>query len=124
MLASLKPGTKAVFGTGRFGESTASAVAYALANAPTRDHCEKKRPEVEAALAAHFGRAIPLRLVTDAELGGSPSETAAGPSAGLPDAADDDEIVDVHALEDAPTAATGVERLAEAFPGAELVEEP
>jgi len=35
----------------------------------------------------------------------------------------EDDIVDVADLEDAPSAGTGVERLAEAFPGAELVEE-
>jgi DNA polymerase-3 subunit gamma/tau len=121
VLGGLKPGTKAVFLTGRFAPAAGGAVVYALANGPTRDHCEKKRPEVEAALAAHFGRPVPLRLVTDAEVGGAPP-SAAAPAA--PAAAVDDHVDDVHALEDAPTAATGVERLAEAFPGAELVEEP
>jgi hypothetical protein len=96
---------------------------YTLANGPTRDHCEKKRPEVEAALTAHFGRPVPLRLVTDADVGG-PASTAPAANAPAPAVAEEDEIVDVHSLEDAPTAATGVERLAEAFPGAELVEEP
>jgi hypothetical protein len=33
-------------------------------------------------------------------------------------------VVDVHDLEDAPSAASGVDRLTEAFPGAQLVEEP
>jgi DNA polymerase-3 subunit gamma/tau len=124
VLAAVKPGTKAVFGTGHFGESSGATAIYVLANGPTRDHCEKKRPEVEAALAAHFGRPVPLRLVTEADVGGSPP----APSAALPAMAaieaEDEEMIDVHALEDAPTAATGVERLAEAFPGAELVEEP
>jgi DNA polymerase-3 subunit gamma/tau len=127
VLSLLKPGTKAVFGTGRFGPSTATAAIYALANAPTRDHCEKKRAEVEGALATHFGRPVPLRLVTDADLGGPGPERPSAPVAPAARAAasadEQDEIGDVHALEDAPTAATGVERLAEAFPGAELVEE-
>ena len=35
----------------------------------------------------------------------------------------EDEVVDVHELENAPDAGSGVDRLAEAFPGAELVEE-
>ncbi len=119
---ALKPGTKAVFGTGRFAESEPRSAVFALANAPTRDHCEKKRPEVEAALAAHFGRPVPLRLVTDVEAGGPPP-AGAGPAAPAP-AAEDDEAIDVHALEDAPDATSGVDRLSEAFPGAELVEEP
>lgn len=122
VLGTLKPGTKAVYLTGRFAASAGGAVVYALANAPTRDHCEKKRPEVEAALAAHFGRPVPLRLATDAEVGGAQPVSAPTPApAATPD---DDHVDDVHALEDAPTATTGVERLAEAFPGAELVEEP
>jgi hypothetical protein len=129
VLGALAKGTKAVFGTGRFVDADPSTAVFALTNAPTRDHCEKKRSEVEAALAQHFGRPVPLKLVTDAELGGPvPAGPSVGAAAGghssareLPDEVD---IADVHDLEDAPTAATGVERLAEAFPGAELVEEP
>lgn len=130
MLGSLKPGTKAVFGTGHFAPSTEQGAVFALANVPTRDHCEKKRPEVEAALAAHFRRPVPLQLVTEDEVGGAPAPTGpapASPSQADPSPAppsDDEEIGDVHDLEDAPTAASGVERLAQAFPGAELVEEP
>ena len=123
MLGSLKPGTKAVFGTGRFAASAEGSAVYALANRPTRDHCEKKRPEVEAALSAHFGRPVPLRLVTEDDAGGPAPASAKAPAPPAAASVDDDEIVDVHALENAPTAATGVERLAEAFPGAELVEE-
>jgi DNA polymerase-3 subunit gamma/tau len=129
VLPGLKPGTKAVFGTGTFAEPDGATAVFALANGPTRDHCEKKRPEVEAALAAALGRPVVLRLVTDAEVSGLPP--AAVPSAGAPPApaaapspADDDEAIDVHDLEDAPDAGSGVERLAEAFPGAELVDEP
>jgi DNA polymerase-3 subunit gamma/tau len=125
VLGAVKPGTKAVFGTGRFAESTGDSAVYALANGPTRDHCEKKRPEVEAALAAHFGRPVRLRLVTEIEAGGrAPAAGQPAPPAGRPQRNEDEDVVDVHALEDAPTAATGVERLAEAFPGAKLVEEP
>jgi DNA polymerase-3 subunit gamma/tau len=124
VLASLKPGTKAVFGTGHFAESQDGTAVFALANGPTRDHCEKKRPEVEAALATHFGRPVRLRLITEADAAGGGAARPTAASAAPAPVEDDDEIHDVHALEDAPTAATGVERLAEAFPGAELVEEP
>jgi hypothetical protein len=120
----LNRGTKAMFVTGRFVESQPDAAVFALANGPTRDHCEKKRPEVEAALSAHFGRPIRLHLVIEDEAAAAPSRPPASAAPASPPADHDDEIVDVHALEDAPTAATGVERLSEAFPGAELVEEP
>jgi len=121
VLAALKPGTRAVFATGHFGSGPPGAVVFALQNAPTRDHCEKRRPEVEAALAARFGRPVPIQLVSADDGGGGPrppaQEVASPP-------ADDEISIDVSELEDAPDAGTGVERLAQAFPGAELVEEP
>jgi DNA polymerase-3 subunit gamma/tau len=125
VLDQLPRGTKAIYSTGRFVESSDSAAVFALANAPTRDHCEKKRPDVEKALAAHFGRPVPLKLVTDAEVGGAPPAPAAPPSGPAPAVTQDevDEVGDVHALEDAPSASSGAERLAEAFPGAELIDE-
>jgi len=125
VLASLAKGTRAGLASGHFVESQPDAVVFVLPNEPTRAHCEKKRPEVEAALSAHFGMSVPLRLGVGAPPEGSaPRASDSAPSTAAADVVDDDEIVDVHALEDAPTAATGVERLAEAFPGAELVEEP
>ena len=123
VLGALKPGTRAMYRTGRFVESEAGSAVFALANAPTRDHCEKKRPEVEAALAAHFGRPVPLRLVAKAD-DDAPAKPSGGRSPGSKGAAAtaDEEVDDVHALDDAP-ASSGVDRLAEAFPGAELVDE-
>ena len=53
---------------------------------------------------------------------GSPSDAAAAPAPAA-EPVPDDEPVDVHDLEDAPAGGTGVDRLAEAFPGAELVDE-
>src|SRR3546814_14979342 len=61
----------------RFVASEADAAVFALGNGPTRDHCEKKRPEVEAALSAHFGRPIRLRLVVEDDAAGSPSRPTA-----------------------------------------------
>jgi DNA polymerase-3 subunit gamma/tau len=120
VLPALKPGTRAVFGTGRFVASSPESAVFALQNAPTRDHCEKRRSEVEEALASHFGRPVPLRLVTDADVGGSPAVGA--PTA--PAAPQHEDEIDVTDLEDAPDVGSGVDRLAQAFPGAELVEEP
>jgi hypothetical protein len=124
VLDQLPRGTKAIFSTGRFVDGDGTAAVFALANAPTRDHCEKKRADVESALAAHFGRPVPLRLVTDADVGGPPPAPASGGgSAGQAAPVEEDHEVDVHALEDAPDAVSGAQRLADAFPGAELVDE-
>jgi hypothetical protein len=111
---------------GRFLEVTPEGALYGLPNAITCDRCEEGRAEVEAALAAHFGRPVPVRLVVDDK------------SAPPPDALDpallrrEESAIDVDAeleaigpvdeLEDAGSAADGVSRLSEAFPGAELVE--
>lgn len=128
VFAQLPQGGKSIFSTGRFLESSDGAAVFALDNVFARDHCEKHRPAAEAALSAHFGRPVPLRLVALAEApprasrGATSGPRRASSAAPVPEV--EEEIVDVHALEDAPDAASGVERLAEAFPGAELVEEP
>jgi DNA polymerase-3 subunit gamma/tau len=125
VLDALPRGTKAIYSTGRFVDGDGSAAVFALANAPTRDHCEKKRAEVERALAAHFGRPVPLRLVTDAEVGVAPAPASGGRGRAAPPPPEEEleDIGDVHELADAPDAGDGAQRLAAAFPGAELLEE-
>ncbi|MEO6318848.1 MAG: DNA polymerase III subunit gamma/tau [Acidimicrobiales bacterium] len=116
VVEGLKGATRGMYRDGRFGSGASGAMVLAVPKGPPADQLEKRRPEVEAALATHFGRAVPVTVVVDVDA----SPAAAGPS---PMPAPDDDIVDVHELEDAPSAGSGVERLAEAFPGAELVEE-
>lgn len=116
VLDGLKGATKGMFRDGRFEASTDAVAVLTVPKGPPLDQLEKRRPEVEAALAAHVGRPVPIRLVVDADASPAPG------SAATPTEVDDD-VVDVHELEDAPSAGSGVERLAEAFPGAELVEE-
>jgi hypothetical protein len=70
------------------------------------------RADVEAALAAHFGSPVPLKLVVDP--GGPPKEND-----------QPDEPVDLDALTDAPDdPRTGIDHLAAAFPGSEVVPAP
>jgi DNA polymerase III subunit gamma/tau len=134
VLDGLPGAAKALYRMGRFVDGDGRSATFALPNAPHRDHCEKQRPAVEAALARHFGRPVPLRLVTDAEAGGpgagvdlAPPPGPPGPgssaSASAPPPPDEEDVGDVAALEDAPDAGSGLDRLTEAFPGAELIEE-
>jgi DNA polymerase-3 subunit gamma/tau len=119
VVSGLRGGAKSLYLGAQFVSVEGGAASLAFENEPTRSHCEKHRGQVEAALAAHFGRAVPLRLVVR-------DLPAALPAASSTAGADDEaevEIVDVHALDDAPAAGSGVDRLTEAFPGAELVEE-
>jgi len=114
VLEALKGATRGMFRDGRFEASTGGPTVLTVPKGPPLDQLEKRRPEVEAALAAHFGQPVPIRVVVGADAPAAPAADLAGP---------DEEVVDVHELEDAPSAGSGVERLAEAFPGAELVEE-
>jgi len=115
VLDGLKGATKGMFRDGRFGSAEGAATVLSVPKGPPLDQLEKRRPEVESGLAAHFGRPVPVRLTID---------DTSGPAARTDPPPDpEDDIVDVADLEDAPSAGTGVERLAEAFPGAELVEE-
>jgi DNA polymerase-3 subunit gamma/tau len=118
LVDGLKGATRGMFRDGRFETAEGDAVVLVVPKGPPADQLEKRRPEVEAALAAHFGATVPLRIVVGADV--APEVVAASPAAS-PEREDD--VIDVHALEDAPAAGSGVDRLAEAFPGAELVEE-
>ena len=60
-----------------------------------------------------------VQIVVGAEADPALSDAAEPAGAAPPE----EEQIDVRALEDAPAAGSGVDRLAEAFPGAELVEE-
>jgi hypothetical protein len=111
--ATLKPKARGMFNSGRFVQVGEDAVVFAVTTEIMRGKCEECRPDVEAAFAAHFGRPVPLRLVVDAE------EPAAAP--GEPPV---EEPVDLDDLTDAPAdPRTGVDRLTEAFPGAEIIAE-
>ncbi len=105
----LKGVAKGMFREGHIDADGVSAVLTVPAGPPL-ELLEARRPELERALAAQLGRPVPVRV----EVGAVAADVAATP---------DDEPVDVHELEDAPAAGTGVDRLAEAFPGAELIDE-
>ncbi len=135
VLGQVARGTKARFLAGRF-VSVDTVATLALPNEPHRDRCESVKSEVEAALAHHFGVPVPLQLVVDATPGeptsvadridritpaGSSSVNSGQSPAELPDE-EEEEIFNVDQLDDADVAATGLERLLEAFPGAELQE--
>jgi DNA polymerase-3 subunit gamma/tau len=73
VISRLRPKAKALFQAGRFVGTESGRISFGLPNEIHRDRCEEMRPEVEAALADHFGRAVPLVLVVD----GGPAPVAA-----------------------------------------------
>jgi hypothetical protein len=95
---------------------------FALPNAIHAAKCEEGREHVEATVAAHFGRPVPIRIVVDP---GGTDEGARRPSGDetTPPPSDAPDTIDLSELTDATdVAASGVERIAQAFPGAELVD--
>lgn len=95
--------------------------------------CQEHRRDAEAALSSAVGRQVSIEFVVGGSVGGdgrggSPSRSsyddrAEVPSAPQPDLPDDDDDVDLSELTDAPpeTVKTPIDRLAEAFPGSELI---
>jgi DNA polymerase-3 subunit gamma/tau len=114
ILKGLRPRARGVFNSGRLIGVEENQVVYGFDTEAVRDMGEAARPELEAALAAHFGGSVPVRLV----VGGAAAVTASSPAA-------DDEMPDVRELTDAPAAevATPIDHLTSAFPGAEVVDE-
>jgi DNA polymerase-3 subunit gamma/tau len=122
ILSSLPPRAKAFYAAGRFLDVTDKVAVFGLPNAPHMQRCESGRSDVEAALARHFGRAVPLQLAVDDD---APREapTAPNPGAGPAPTLPEDHEIDPSELVDATdVAATSVDRVKELFPGAELVD--
>jgi DNA polymerase III subunit gamma/tau len=105
---------------GRFVEHEGDVAVFALPNEIHRKKCEPLRPEVEAMLAAHFGRPVPVRLVVDTGQVANGADPRGEPSPFSDDAVDPDELVDAPAV----GSHDSLERVTRAFPGAEFVDEP
>jgi len=110
----LSPKAKSRFMGGRFVTGDGEGATFALPNGIHRDRCEEVRPEVERALGAHFGRRVPLRLVTEEQ---APTAPVASPA--------EEESIDLDDLREAPVAElrSPVDHVLQAFEGATVVEE-
>ncbi len=109
VLSRVKPLVRVMYSSGHLVGADDGAAVIALPNSHHRDRCEPHRPEVEAALAAHFGRPVPVRLTVQGGDAGAD---------GHPDA-DVDDLVDA-----GPEAADDpIARVTAAFPGAQLLDD-
>ncbi len=112
ILGALRPGVRVYFAPGRFVATDDTSAVFALPDQGLLSRAQHVRPEAEAALAAAFGRRVPLRLVVD---DGAVPVTAGGPP-------DDPDDYDFETLQDAgPAVVSPEQRLLQAFPGAEEV---
>jgi len=125
LLPALPQRSRARFSGGHWVEVSDGVAVFGLPNEPHATRCEELRPEVESILSAHFGTAVPIRLVVD---GSAPDPSAPRAVAASRRAAADenpvDESIDLDDLTNARgTATAGVDRIAAVFPGASLVDE-
>ncbi len=136
VLPTLKPMARALFSAGHFLGARGESVAFGLPNETHRSRCEDYRNDVQAAIKAYLGAAVPVTLVVDNGPGAQVaadghvapvvplrpggSLTAADP----PMEADED--IDIDDLVDAPPGSvkTSEDRLTDAFPGSVFVDEP
>ena len=142
IVPSLKPFVRSIYSVPRLLGIRDGALTLGAPNETHRAKCEQHRPEVEAAAAKVAGGPVPIALVVEAgsthhdddvhDPRDSPSggHAADGPSAQVvplhpagPPPADDD--VDLDDLVDAPpdSVVSPIDRLAQAFPGSELIDE-
>ncbi len=122
----LKGTTKALFSSGRFVASEDGEPTFALPSNHPMARCEQMKPEVEAALSVHFARPVTMTLSVDH----GETETPTSGSSPRPPAArapEPEEAIDPDELVDAPLNAapppSGIDRLADAFPGAKWLED-
>jgi hypothetical protein len=125
VLPALSGLTKAMYQSVRLLAIEGGSATIGVDNDHHRDNCDRKRADVERALADAVGRPITVRF----DVSGLPATTpsAGGAPAAAPVSDDPEEHLagtDVHDLDDAPDAPMGgLTALTEAFPGAEIVEE-
>jgi hypothetical protein len=120
VLTSLKGRPRARFRAGRFVAAESGVATFALPDETHRSYSEECKVDVEAALRAHFGVPVRLRLIVDDDSAGSPA------SADLlsPDPQIVDDPPDPDELTDAPPESNSVAaRLLQTFPGAREVPE-
>jgi DNA polymerase-3 subunit gamma/tau len=116
LLRALSGKARAYLQSGRFVGVDPDGAVFALPNQQWLTRSLDARSEVEAALAARFGRPVPLKLVLESD------GTAAPAGAPPPEDHFEAEDVDLDHLQDAEVEVMSPEqRLMDAFPGAEEV---
>jgi DNA polymerase-3 subunit gamma/tau len=116
----LRPRVKGLFATGRIMGAEGGEAVFGFQSQVLVDKAEEVRTDVEAALAAEFGRPVALRLVID---GARVEATGVGDAP--PPLPPEEEQPDLSQLRDAPPAEvkTPIDHLTSAFPGAEVLDD-
>jgi DNA polymerase III subunit gamma/tau len=119
---ALRGMTKAIYMGAHVGAMAGGALVIGFAGEPHRVRAEEYRAEVEKALAAAAGRRIPLSLIVDH---GNADHDDNVVQLKRAEPAQADEDIDTGDLVDVPPDAivSPIDRLTQAFPGSEIIEE-
>jgi len=123
LLGSLPGRARSRFASGRFVAVDGGRAVFAIPNEHFLARCREVQGDVEAALGAHFGVPVALRLVVDDEAapGTGRPVLADEDAGGVDEEEDDDDAASVTRREPPPALASPEDRLKQAFPGAEEV---
>ena len=122
----MSPGVRSLYRMGRWTAVDDGVATFVLPGKQYRDRAEDKRPEVEAALAAHFGTRLTVRLDVDEPQAPTPRRPSGAAAPGyegpLPEAPPEEEeevsAAEFAELPAAPEGAASAEAwLMERFPG-------
>ena len=124
VLPHLSARAKPVLAAGHWID-TDRGVALAVPNEPHRARSEQHRGELEAALAAHFGRPVPVTFVLEPSTPARPRGAGERGARAAPDPEPEEEAIDPAELVNAGPEhdLAPFERVTQAFPGAELMDE-
>ncbi len=126
ILDSVSQKVRSKFRLGRVMGVSGNQVQFGLPNTFGLERCEAVKADMEEALSNHYGQPVVVELLLDSGSTPPPVVEAPKPAAAAPAPSVEEQaesVGDVSELADAgDTASTGIDRLTEAFPGAELVE--
>jgi len=138
LFLTMSPGVRSLYRTGRWLSVDGAKAVFVVPTQQYRDRADEKRAEVEAALSAHFGGRVVVRVEVDGAPPASPASPVSAASPASPVSAaspaspplgvsvaefeEDLSAAEVAELEVAPGAMVSAESsLFEAFPGTEEV---
>jgi DNA polymerase-3 subunit gamma/tau len=123
VLSALSGRAKSRFAGGRFISIDDGVARFGLPNEHHAKRCIEAQAEVEAALSTHFDVPIALKIVVDTE-GPAPAVLGAPPMTEVDEGGDEmGSGIDMSQLTDADaTAVSSLDRIAEVFPGVEVID--
>ncbi len=126
ILAGVSQKVRSKFRLGQVLGVSGNQVQFGLPNSFGLERCEAVKAEMEDALSRHYGQAVVIDLQLDGGATPPPVVEAPKPAAEVPAPSVEEQAADVGDLSEltdaGDTASTGIDRLTEAFPGAEIVE--